>query len=90
MLGVLNVHHATRPDAFSDEDLRFMEQLAHLDAQIIARAQEHEALRNQAARYDAVREVQRMLRGPAILPSASRSSVASSPSAPGAASRSSS
>lgn len=67
VLGVLNVHHATRPDAFGDEDLRFMEQLAHLDAKIIARAQEHEALRSQAARYDAVREVQRLLRGPAIL-----------------------
>ncbi len=67
VLGVLNVHHSTRPDAFSDEDLRFMEQLARLDAQIIARAQEHAALRSQAARYDAVREVQRLLRGPAIL-----------------------
>ncbi|MFO0687667.1 MAG: GAF domain-containing protein [Myxococcota bacterium] len=67
VLGVLNVHHSTRPDAFGDDDLRFMEQLARLDAQIIARAQEHEALRSQAARYDAVREVQRLLRGPAIL-----------------------
>lgn len=67
VLGVLNVHHATRPDVFGDDDLHFMEQLARLDAQIIARAQEHEALRSQAARYDAVREVQRLLRGPAIL-----------------------
>ena len=40
VLGVLNVHHATRGDCFTDEDLRFMEQLASLDAQIIARAQE--------------------------------------------------
>jgi GAF domain-containing protein len=67
VLGVLNVHHSTRPDAFGDEDLRFMEQLARLDAQIIARAQEHASLRSQAARYDAVREVQRLLRGPALL-----------------------
>jgi diguanylate cyclase (GGDEF)-like protein len=67
VLGVLNVHHPTRADAFSDEDLQFMEQLASLDAQIIARAQEHESLRTQAARYDAVREVQSVLRGPAIL-----------------------
>jgi diguanylate cyclase (GGDEF)-like protein len=67
VLGVLNVHHATRADVFSNEDLRFMEQLAGLDAQIIARAQEHSALRSQAARYDAVREVQKLLRGPAIL-----------------------
>jgi diguanylate cyclase (GGDEF)-like protein len=67
VLGVLNVHHSHRADVFGDEDLRFMEQLASLDAQIIARAQEHESLRTQAARYDAVREVQRILRGPAIL-----------------------
>jgi diguanylate cyclase (GGDEF)-like protein len=67
VLGVLNVHHSRRADAFSDEDLQFMEQLASLDAQIIARAQEHESLRTQAARYDAIREVQRVLRGPAIL-----------------------
>ncbi|MAG29338.1 MAG: hypothetical protein CL908_00400 [Deltaproteobacteria bacterium] len=67
VLGVLNVHHASRGEAFSDDDLRFMEQLAGLDAQIIARAQEHASLRSQAARYDAVREVHRLLRGPAIL-----------------------
>jgi diguanylate cyclase (GGDEF)-like protein len=67
VLGVINVHHPHRADAFSDEDLAFMEQLASLDAQIIARAQEHESLRSQAARYDAIREVQRLLRGPAIL-----------------------
>jgi GAF domain-containing protein len=67
VLGVLNVHHATRADVFSEDDLRFMEQLARLDAQIIARAQEHESLRSLAARYDAVREVQKVLRGPALL-----------------------
>ena len=61
VLGVLNLHHSTRPDAFSDADLEFSEQLAHLDAKIIARAQEHEALRNQAARYKAVREVRTLL-----------------------------
>lgn len=67
VLGVLNVHHATHADVFSDEDLQFMEQLARLDAQIIARAQEHESLRSQAARYDAVRQIQTLLRGPALL-----------------------
>jgi GAF domain-containing protein len=61
VLGVLNLHHSTRPDAFSEEDLQFTEQLASLDAQIIARAQEHEALRNQAARYAAVRRVHEVL-----------------------------
>ena len=61
ILGVLNLHHSTRPDAFSEEDLAFTEQLARLDAQIIARSQEHETLRTQAARYAAVCDVQQML-----------------------------
>ena len=61
VLGVLNLHHSTRTDAFSDADLEFTEQLAQLDAKIIARAQEHEVLRNQAARYAAVREVRGLL-----------------------------
>src|SRR5215468_10715393 len=63
VLGVLNLHHTSRPDAFADADLEFAEQLAALDAQIIARAQEHEALRSQAARYEAVKEVRRVLGG---------------------------
>lgn len=61
VLGVLNLHHSTRADVFSDESLEFAEQLAHLDAQIIARSQEHEALRSQAARYTAVRRVREIL-----------------------------
>jgi GAF domain-containing protein len=68
VLGVLNLHHSTRPDAFSEEDLQFTEQLASLDAQIIARAQEHEALRNQAARYAAVRQVHEIFGAKAPLP----------------------
>jgi len=67
VLGVLNLHHSTRSDLFSDEDLRFMEQLAALDAQIMLRAQEHESLRRQAARYEAVREIHGLLGGPAPL-----------------------
>ena len=67
VLGVLNLHHRERPDAFSDDDLEFAEQLGRLDAEIIARAQEHEALRSQAARYDAVREVRQALSGSAPL-----------------------
>jgi GAF domain-containing protein len=61
VLGVLNLHHCTHPDAFSEQDLSFMEQIARLDAQIISRAQEHQALRDQAARYKAVRDVQALL-----------------------------
>jgi GAF domain-containing protein len=67
VLGVLNLHHSVRPDAFDDDDLAFAEQLGRLDAEIIARAQEHEALRSQASRYAAVREVRAALAGPAPL-----------------------
>lgn len=68
ILGVLNLHHGSRPDAFSEADLEFTEQLAHLDAQIIARAQEHEILRAQAARYSAVRDVHEILTAHTPLP----------------------
>ena len=68
VLGVLNLHHATRPDAFSEGDLEFTEQLATLDAQIIAQAQEHAAMRSQAARYEAVRQVREILGSRAPLP----------------------
>jgi GAF domain-containing protein len=73
VMGVLNLHHSTRTEAFSAGDLEFVEQLAGLDAQIIARAQEHQALRNQAARYTAVREVRGILAGPDPLPERLRS-----------------
>lgn len=63
VLGVLNLHHSTRADAFDDDDLDFAEQLGRLDAEIIARAEEHASLRRQASRYEAVREVQRALAG---------------------------
>ncbi len=61
VLGVLNLHHATRADAFDDDDLEFAEQLGSLDAEIIVRAQEHERLRREASRYEAVREVRAIL-----------------------------
>jgi diguanylate cyclase (GGDEF)-like protein len=63
VLGVLNLHHTTRADAFDDEDLAFAEQLGRLDAEIIARAQEHECLRRQASRYAAVQAVREALGG---------------------------
>ncbi len=61
VLGVINLHHSTQSDAFSDASLEFAEQLAALDAQIIARSQEHETLRDQASRYQAVRQVRQIL-----------------------------
>jgi diguanylate cyclase (GGDEF)-like protein len=63
VLGVLNLHHTAREDAFDDDDLAFAEQLGRLDAEIIARAQEHECLRRQASRYTAVRAVREALGG---------------------------
>jgi diguanylate cyclase (GGDEF)-like protein len=67
LLGVLNLHHSQRPDAFSDEDLEFVEELGRLDAEIIARAQEHQTLRSSAARYQAVQAVRETLSGSAPL-----------------------
>ncbi len=64
VLGVLNLHHTTRAGTFSDDDLEFMEQLAALDAQIIHRAKEHETLKSQAARYEAVQEIQTLISSP--------------------------
>jgi diguanylate cyclase (GGDEF)-like protein len=66
VLGVLNLHHRSQPDAFDEGDLAFAEELAALDAQIIARAQQHADLRSQATRYAALREVRETLgtRGP--------------------------
>lgn len=64
VLGVLNLHHTTRADAFSDADLAFAEQLGALDAQILYRAQEHAQLREQAQRYRVVRAVREALGGP--------------------------
>jgi len=64
VLGVLNLHHGSRADAFSDADLAFAEQLGRLDAQILHRAQEHAQLREQAQRYRVVRAVREALAGP--------------------------
>jgi len=63
VLGVLNLHHRTRADLFADADLEFAEQLGRLDAAIVARAEEHEALARQASRYAAVRAVRDSLAG---------------------------
>lgn len=68
VLGVLNLHHSERADAFSDDDLRFVEQVAALDAEIIVRVQDHERLRGEAARYRAVREARELLDSPDPLP----------------------
>lgn len=68
ILGVLNLDHRSRADAFAQGDLEFVEQLARLDAAILARAEEQSSLRSQARRYSAVREAQAALAGRAPLP----------------------
>jgi diguanylate cyclase (GGDEF)-like protein len=65
VIGVLNLHHTSRADAFSEQDFGFAEELGRLDAEIIARAKEREQLRRGAARYEAVREVRACLAGTA-------------------------
>lgn len=50
VLGVLNLSHARHQNQFSEEDLAFVEELARLDARIIARAEElHGILRESAS-----------------------------------------
>lgn len=60
-LGVLNLSHGRRRGAFSAEDLRFVEQLAALDAKIIARAEEYHTLQRDSAQLRAQSEVRRAL-----------------------------
>ena len=60
-LGVLNVSHGRQSGAFGEEDLRFVEQLAELDAKIIARAEEYHSLLRDSAQLRAQSEVRTML-----------------------------
>ena len=61
VIGVLNLSHARRRGAFSDEDLAFVGQLARLDAEIIARAEEYHALRRDSARLRVHAEVRELM-----------------------------
>ena len=58
VLGVLNLAHARERGAFDEEDLHFVEQLAALDAKIIARARDYHALVRDSAQLRAQEEVQ--------------------------------
>jgi diguanylate cyclase (GGDEF)-like protein len=64
VLGVMNVSHGRRRGAFTEEDLEFVEQLARLDAKIIARAEEYHSLLRESATLRAQAEVRRLLAGP--------------------------
>lgn len=68
VLGVLSLHTISRPDAFTERDLEFAQELAQLDARIIARAQEHERLGRQARRFEAAQQVHGIMMGRGALP----------------------
>ncbi|MFQ5515326.1 MAG: GAF domain-containing protein [Myxococcota bacterium] len=57
VLGVLNLSHARERGVFTEEDLQFVEQLARIDAKIIARAEEYHTLMRDSARLRAQTEV---------------------------------
>ncbi|HTY18664.1 MAG TPA: GAF domain-containing protein [Myxococcota bacterium] len=61
VIGVLNLSHARNQNQFNEADLDFVEQLARLDARIIARAEEYHGLlrESQALRIEA--QVRRIL-----------------------------
>ena len=61
VIGVLNLSHARNQNHFNEADLDFVEQLARLDARIIARAEEYHGLlrESQALRIEA--QVRRIL-----------------------------
>jgi len=64
VIGVLNLSHARNQHQFTEADLDFVEQLARLDARIIARAEEYHGLlrESQALRVEA--QVRRILARP--------------------------
>jgi diguanylate cyclase (GGDEF)-like protein len=61
VLGVLNLSHTKQRGMFTEEDLQFVEQLAQLDAKIIARAEEYHSLQRDSIRLRVESEVRRLL-----------------------------
>ena len=59
--GVLNLHHPTRADLFSEDDVVFGEQLGALVARIAVSAESMLALRKRALRADVAADVARIL-----------------------------
>jgi GGDEF domain-containing protein len=62
-LGVLNVSHARDRNALGSEQLEFVEELARLDARILARSQEYHQLVQESGRLRMEAEVRRLLSG---------------------------
>jgi GAF domain-containing protein len=61
VLGVLNLSHARHQHQFTEEDLAFVEELARLDARIIARAEELHGILRESASLRVESRLRRML-----------------------------
>src|SRR5690606_26639163 len=61
VLGVLNLSHARHQNQFTEEDLGFVEELARLDARIIARAEELHGLLPEPASLRVESQLRRVL-----------------------------
>lgn len=68
VLGVLNLSHARHQNQFTEEDLAFVEELARLDARIIARAEELHGILRESASLRVEAQLRRVLARPEPLP----------------------
>ncbi len=64
VLGVLNLSHARHQNQFAEEDLAFVEELARLDARIIARAEELHGILRESASLRVEAQLRRVLARP--------------------------
>jgi GGDEF domain-containing protein len=60
-LGVLNLSHARNHQQFDEDDLRFVEELARLDARILARAKEFDRLLRESRQHRLEADLRRTL-----------------------------
>lgn len=68
VLGVLNLSHARHQNQFTEDDLAFVEELARLDARIIARAEELHGILRESASLRVEAQLRRVLARPEPLP----------------------
>ncbi len=61
VIGVLNLSHAREHGAFTEDDLDFVQQLARVDAKIIARAEEYHSLLRDSTRLRAQAKIRSIL-----------------------------
>jgi len=61
VIGVLNLSHTREHGVFTNDDLDFVQQLAHIDAKIIARAEEYHSLLRDSVRLRAQTQIRSLL-----------------------------